>query len=120
MNHYRIHDAVARLSRVNLQSTVSVLNALYVVSKTLEKEGEPGLNSLRAQLERALQQATTNCDGDLRGLRARPDADDVQGCLDVCDLVEEHCFSDMHRIQRKGWGELFRGSDRIAAITANF
>jgi hypothetical protein len=107
MDHYRIQDSVARLSRVNLQSTVSVLNALYVVSKTLEKEGELGLRSLRMQLEGVLLAGTMNSEGDLRGLRARPDRGDVKGCLKVCDMVQENCLSDMRLIQRGASVELF-------------
>ena len=58
MKHYRIQDAVARLSRVNLQSTVSVLNALYVVSKALQEEGELGMSELHIQLESILYRSS--------------------------------------------------------------
>lgn len=100
MNHYRVHDAVAKLSRVKLQNTVSVLNALYVVSKTLEVEDEPGMSSFRQQLENILIHSAKDSQGHYRSLREAPDEEDVEGCYELCEKVEEHCLTEMCLIQR--------------------
>ena len=107
MKHYRMQDAVARLSRVNLQSTVSVLNALYVISKALQEEGEPGMSELHTQLEAILSQSSWSSNGEHRGLRATPDEDDVRGCYRVCYTVEQRCLPETRLIQRSAPVEVF-------------
>ena len=83
----RAQDVVAKLSHVNLQSTVSVLKALYAVASAFESESEYG--DLKQSLESVLLSSALDSTGVIQGLRVRPSDAEVNACYWAFDAVEE-------------------------------
>ena len=86
-SYARTQDVVAKLSHVDLQSTVSVLNALCVVATALESESDYAL--LRQGLESVLLSSAADSKGYPRGLRTHPNMHNVQECIHTYELVKQ-------------------------------
>jgi len=106
MHRFRTQDVVARLSGVSLQQTVTVLNALFVVSKALEQESPKGFCALRRTLELLLVESAVDDSGIIRGLRATPNSDDVQRCYQMTENVEREFPVDVRNIKRNSGGDV--------------
>lgn len=83
----RMQDVVAKLSRVNLQSTVSVLDALYVVARAFAPR--PEFAALRDSLESLLLPSAMDSQGGLTGLRTRPNEADALECVMMYDAIRQ-------------------------------
>ena len=105
-SHARTQDVVAKLSHVNLQSTVSVLNALCVVATALESESDYAL--LKKGLESVLLSSAADSKGRPRGLRTHPSTHDVQECTQTYELVK-------HRVPKMIPSIRDRSVDRFAS-----
>lgn len=100
MRTFRIQDVVARLGGVSLQSTVSVLNALYVVSKELERERPPEFRDFRRTLERLMIVSAVDDQGLLQGLRAKPSKQNVEDCFSISLDTVKHFGEEAMMIRR--------------------
>lgn len=83
----RTQDVVAKLSRVNLQSTVSVLDALYVIAAALAPR--PEYVALRDALTSVLLPSAMDERGRITGLRTLPNQADALECEQAYDTIRQ-------------------------------
>ena len=107
MNTHRVQDTVARIAGVSLQDTVSVLNAIYLVSKELEREGLEGYHSLRILLEEKLTESAVGWNGRIKGLREVPGRYDVMECNRLYEKIAAHFMEDLTKVRSNSAVELF-------------
>lgn len=100
MNTVRIQDLVARLGGVNLQSTVSVLNALYVVSKELARVDKEQFQAFKMAYEALLVASSVDSEGEVQGLRAKPSHVEAKGCYRMSKQVDKYYGRLVSKIRR--------------------
>jgi len=110
MNHFRIQDVIARLGKVSLQNTVTILQVLYVSSKALAEDGDMEMQELSHLLESMLTQARYGKKGEIKNLRDKPDIDDQVGCLEACEVINDLCFDEIQLTGRDSTEDLIKVS----------
>ena len=105
MNSFRAQDVVAKLAGVRLQQTVSVMNAMYVLSAEMQNNGDETYAALYSSLGCILNSATVGSATMPLGLRTKPGFLERVACEQMARTIMRHQPEATMRIRTRFRGE---------------